>query len=66
MWFGDSYCPDMYYFNREKCESLDDYATTPRSICGFGKYGAWLFFDKVLFTLQEHVKTTKAGKTPLC
>ena len=48
----------------EKCESIGSYVTTPRSIYGCGKCGAWLFVHKVPFTLQEHVKTTKTDKTP--
>ena len=31
---GDVYCPGVYCFNREKCESSDGYVTTPRSIFG--------------------------------
>ena len=60
---GDAYCPGKYCSNREKCESLDGYVTTPRSIYGCGKCGAWLFVHKVPFMLQEHVKTTKTDKT---
>ena len=60
---GDVYCPCKYCFNREKCEPLDGYVTTPRSIYGCGKCGAWLFVHKAPFTLQEHVRTTKADKT---
>ena len=40
---GDVFGPGKYCFNREKCESLDGYLTTPRSIYGCGKYGTWLF-----------------------
>ena len=61
---GDVYCPGKYCLNREKCESIGGYVTTPRSIYGCGKCRAWLFLHKVLFTLQEHVKTTKTDKTP--
>ena len=50
---------------REKCEYLDGYVTTPRSIYACGKCRAWLFVHKVLFMLQEHVKTTKTDKTRL-
>ena len=60
---GDVYCPGKYCLNREKCESLGGYMTTPRSIHGCGNCGAWLFVYKVLFTLQEHVETTKTDKT---
>ena len=60
---GDVYCPGKYCSNREKCESLGDYVTTPRSIFACGKCGAWLFVHKVLFMLQEHVKTTETDKT---
>ena len=59
---GDVYCPGEYCFNRE-CESIGCYVTTPRSIYACGKCGAWLFVHKVLFILQEHVKTTKTDKT---
>ena len=59
----DVYCPDKYCLNREKCESLSGYVTTPRSIYGCGKCGAWLFVHKVPFALQEHIKTTKTDKT---
>ena len=60
---ADVYCPGKYCSNREKCESLDCYVTTPRSIYGCGKCGAWLFVHKVPFMLQEHVEATKTDKT---
>ena len=60
---GDVYCHGEYSSNRKKCESLGCYVTTPRSIYGCGKCGAWLFVHKAPFTLQEHVKTTKTDKT---
>ena len=60
---GDVYCPGKYCLNREKCESIGGYVTTPRSIYGCGKCGAWLFVHKVPFMLQEHVKTTQTDKT---
>ena len=59
---GDVYRSGKYCSNREKCESLGGYVTTPRSIYACGKCGAWLFVHKVLFMLQEHVKTTEADK----
>ena len=37
---GDVYCPGKYCFNREQCEFLGGYVTTPRSIYSCGKYGA--------------------------
>ena len=61
---GDVYCPGKYCLNREKCESIGGYVTTPRSSYGCGNCGAWLFFRKIPFALQEHVKTTKTDKTP--
>ena len=57
------YCPGEYCLNREKCKSIGGYVTTPRSIYGCDNCGAWLFVHKVLFTLPEHVKTTKTDKT---
>ena len=60
---GDVYCPGEFCLNREKCESIGGYVTTPGSIYGFGKCGAWLFVHKVPSTLQEQVKTTKTDKT---
>ena len=54
---------DFSCFNREKCEPIDGYITTPRSIYGCGKCGAWLFVHKVPFMLLEHVKTTQTEKT---
>ena len=60
---GDVYCPGKCCSNRDKCESLDGYVTTPRSIYGFVKCGAWLFVHRVPFMLQEHIKTTKTEKT---
>ena len=60
---GDVFCPGKYCSNREKCESLGGYVTTPRSICACGNCGAWLFVDKVPFMLQKHVKPTKTDKT---
>ena len=60
----DVYCPGKYCSNREKCESIGGYVTTPRSIYGCGKCGAWLFVHKVPFMLQERVKTTQTDKTP--
>ena len=59
----DVYCPGKYCSNREKCESLNGYVTTPRFIYGCGKCEAWLFVHKLPFMLQEHVKTTKTDKT---
>ena len=59
---GDVYCPGKYCSNREKCESIGGYVTTPRSIYGCGKCGARLFVHKVLFVLQEHIRTTKTDK----
>ena len=59
---GDVYCPGKYCLNREKCETIGGYVTTPRSIYGCGKCGAWLFVHKAPFALQEHVKTTKQTK----
>ena len=60
---GDVYCPGKKCFNREQWESFDGYVTTPSSIYGCGKCGAWLNNHKVSFTLKGHVKTTKADKT---
>ena len=37
---GDVFCPGKYCSNREKCESIDDYVTTPTSIYACGKCGA--------------------------
>ena len=48
---GDVCCPGEFCLNREKCESLAGYVTTPRSICGCGKCGVWLFVHKVAFML---------------
>ena len=60
---GDVYCPGKYCLNIEKCKSIAGYVTTPRSIFGCGKCGAWLVVHKAPFTLQEHVTTTKTDKT---
>ena len=60
---GDVYCPGNFCSNREKCESIVGYVTTPRSNFVCGNCGAWLFAHKVPFTLQEHVKTTETEKT---
>ena len=60
---GDEYCPGGFCLNREECESIGGYVTTPRSIYGCGKCGAWLFVHEDPFTLQEHVKTTKTDRT---
>ena len=60
---GDVYCPGEYCLCREKCKSIGGYVTTPRSIYGCDNCGAWLFVNKVPFTLQEHVTTTKTDKT---
>ena len=60
---GDVFCPGDFCLNREKCESIGGYVTTPRSNYGCGKCGASLFVHKVPFTLQELVKTTKTDKT---
>ena len=63
VFIGDVYCPGKYCSNRVKCESLDGYVTTPRSIYGCGKCEARLFVHKVPFMLQEQVKTTKTDKS---
>ena len=60
---GDVDCPGKYCSNREKCESLGGYVTTPRSIYACGKSGAWFFVHKVHSMLQEHVKMTTIDKT---
>ena len=60
---GDVFCPGDYCLNREKCKSIGGFVTTPRSIYGCDKCGAWLFVHKVPFTLHEHVKTTKTDRT---
>ena len=60
---GDVYCPSKYCSNRENCESIGGFVTTPRIIYGCGNCGAGLFVHKVPFTLQEHVKTTETDKT---
>ena len=60
---GDVYCPGKFCSNREKCESLDGYVTTPRSIYGCAKCEACLFVHRFSFMLQEHVKTTKTDRT---
>ena len=60
---GDVYCPGKYCSNGEKCDSLDGYVTTSRSIYACGKCGAWLFVHKVPSMLQEHVKSTETDKT---
>ena len=54
-----------YCFDREKCEFLDSYVTTPRSISDCGKCGAWLFVHKIPFMLHEHVKTAKTDKNTI-
>ena len=59
----DVYCPGKFCSNREKCESIGGYVTTPSSIYGCRKCGAWMFVRKVPCTLQEHVKTTQTDKT---
>ena len=59
---GDVYCPGKHCLNREKCEPCGGYLTTPISIYGCGKCGAWLFVHKVRFMFQEHVKTTQTDK----
>ena len=60
---GDVYCPGKYCLNTDKCKSIGGYVTTPRSIYGCDNFADWLFVHKVLFTLQEHVKTTQTDKT---
>ena len=60
--FGDVFCPGEFCCNREKCEPLGGYVTTPRSIYGCGMCGARLFVHKVLPMLQEQLKTTKTDK----
>ena len=60
---GDVYSPGKYCFNSEKCEFVDGYVTTPRSIRGCGKRGAWLFVYEVLFRLQEYVIRQKQKNT---
>ena len=60
---GHVYCPGKYCLNKEKCNSIGGYVTTPRSIYGCDNCGAWLFVHKFPFTLQEPVKTTTTDKT---
>ena len=56
---GDVYCHGKYCLNREKCESIGGYITTPRSLYACGKCGAWLFVHKVRFMFQERHKQTR-------
>ena len=49
---------DVYCSNREKCEYFGGYVTTPRSIYGCGKCGAWFFVHKVPFTFSRYKKNT--------
>ena len=60
---ADVYFPGKYCFNREECEWVGGYVTTPRSLYGYGKCGAWLFVHKIPFMLQERVKTTQTDRT---
>ena len=60
---GDVFCRSKFCSNRQKCDSRDGYVTTPRSIYGCGKCGAWLFNHEIPFMLQEHVKRTKTDST---
>ena len=59
---GDVYCLNKNC-NGEKCVLMDAHVTTPRSIDGFRKCGAWLLAYKVTFTLAGKVKTTKTDET---
>ena len=59
---GDVYCPGEYCLNREKCNSIGGYVTTPRSTYGCDNCGAWLFVHKYPFTLHGHVKTIQTDK----
>ena len=62
---GDVYCPGKYCFNREKCESIGGYVTTPRSIYGCGKCGAWLFLHEVPFPFTGARKDDKNRQNTL-
>ena len=59
---GDVFCINEAC-NNERCEFANGHRYKPRSIYGSGKCGAWLFVHKVLFMLQEHVKTTETDET---
>ena len=59
---GDVYWSGKYCFNKEKYESFEGYVTTPKSIYGCGKCGAWFFVRRVPFTLHGPVKSTKTDK----
>ena len=48
---GEVYCPGEYCLNREKCNSIGGYVTTPKSIYGCDNCGACLFVHKAHFTL---------------
>ena len=50
---GEVYCPGKYCSNREKCESLGEYVTTPRFFHARGKCGAWLFVHKVYLSYKS-------------
>ena len=50
---GDVYCPGKYCFNREKCESLDGYVTTPRSIYGVESVEPGCLFTKSLLCYKS-------------
>ena len=62
---GDVCCPGNYCFNREKCEFLDSYVRTPRSVYGCGKCEVWLFFSQSFFNVTGARKDDKNRQSTL-
>ena len=60
---GALFCAGKYCSNRQKMRMSWRLCNNAGSFQGCGKCGAWLFVQKVLFLLQEHVKTTQTDKT---
>ena len=62
---GEVYCPGEFCLNREKCESIGGYVTTPRSVYSCGKCGAWFFVHKVPFYVTRTRKDDKNRQNTL-
>ena len=56
------YCPGKCCSNRQNCENLDGFVTTPRSIYGYGKCRARLFVHKNPLMFKDYVDLTKTDK----
>ena len=62
---GDVSGPGKFSFNRAKCESLENYVTTPRSIHCFGKCGTCFLLTQFFYVTRSRKDDKSRNNTLL-